>query len=176
MWAPDLPPTPAHAASTAPHSTVQPQIGRFSPPREEYTSERSGAQRDTHSHNSSSTPTTPTFSVNGRHTPSSTSIDSRPSADLLQQEHPHPLASPFSALPPPSLGRFPYPHPHPFMNLHYSPFLHPRPEYYPPLNLAAHGVSAPLHALSHHNNNSSPSPVRESSLSSSPNLPAIQCL
>lgn len=108
--------------------------------------------------NHSSTPTTPTFSLNGRQTPTSTPTRS----PII--EPPHPLASPFSTLPPPTLGRFSYPHPHPFMGLPYPPFLHPRPEYYPPLNLAAHGVGASLHTLSHHN---SPSPLREGSLSPS---------
>ncbi|XP_071552530.1 uncharacterized protein [Panulirus ornatus] len=50
-------------------------------------------------------------------------------------------ASAFAPLTPPSLARFPYPPPHALMGLPYPPFLPPRPEYYPPLNLSSHTTS-----------------------------------
>ncbi|XP_018007717.1 sialidase-like [Hyalella azteca] len=61
------------------------------------------------------------------------------------------LRSPaFSPLSTSSLGRFPYSH-HAFLGLPYSPFLHPRPEYYPPLNLSAHQpIPPPLSPTSVH--------------------------
>lgn len=68
-------------------------------------------------------------------------------------------ASAFAPLTPPSLARFPYPPPHALMGLPYPPFLPPRPEYYPPLNLSSHTASL---LAAHH---SSP-PPRD--LSSSP--------
>ncbi|XP_066938676.1 doublesex and mab-3 related transcription factor 3, truncated-like [Macrobrachium rosenbergii] len=50
-------------------------------------------------------------------------------------------ASAFAPLTPPSLARFPYPPPHALMGLPYPPFLPPRPDYYPPLNLSSHTAS-----------------------------------
>ncbi|XP_063879617.1 doublesex- and mab-3-related transcription factor A2-like [Scylla paramamosain] len=50
-------------------------------------------------------------------------------------------ASAFAPLGPPALSRFPYPPPHALMGLPYPPFMHPRPEYYPPLNLSSHTAS-----------------------------------
>ncbi|KAL7643949.1 UNVERIFIED_CONTAM: hypothetical protein RMT77_005960 [Armadillidium vulgare] len=130
----------------------------------EENSERNGFKESVYPH-SSSTPTPPNFSLNGRQTPSSTPtrspIEHRP--DIIHEHHQQ-LTSPFAGLPPPTLGRFSYPHPHPFMNLHYSPFLHPRPDYYSPINLAAHGVSNPLHGFTHQR---SPSPIRDGSVSPS---------
>ncbi|XP_064117806.1 LOW QUALITY PROTEIN: doublesex- and mab-3-related transcription factor A2-like [Macrobrachium nipponense] len=63
-------------------------------------------------------------------------------------------ASAFAPLTPPSLARFPYPPPHALMGLPYPPFLPPRPDYYPPLNLSSHTASL----LAAHPSASSPPP------------------
>ena len=83
-----------------------------------------------------------------------------PPSDLrhheLLQEQAALRASAFAPLGPPGLARFGYPHPQAFMGLPYPPFLHPRPDYYSPLNLASHSPAL------HH---TPPSPIREHSLS-----------
>ena len=76
----------------------------------------------------------------------------------LLQEQAALRASAFAPLGPPGLARFAYPPPQAFMGLPYPPFLHPRPDYYSPLNLASHSPAL------HH---TPPSPIREHSLSPS---------
>ena len=81
--------------------------------------------------------------------PSATSVQRSPDPprpyDFFQDPNNMLRAPPFNPLAPSSLGRFPYSPHHAFLGLPYSPFLPPRPEYYPPLNLSAHqSVPPPL--------------------------------
>ena len=58
--------------------------------------------------------------------------------DFFQDPNSMLRTPPFNPLAPSALGRFPYSPHHAFLGLPYSPFLPPRPDYYPPLNLSAH--------------------------------------
>ncbi|XP_047496517.1 protein expanded-like [Penaeus chinensis] len=135
-------PSPTHATPAAPHHLAHHENNNNHEQPHHQPPSLPHHHHHHHAHQRSSPPRSPEL----RH------------HDLLQDSAAL-RASAFAPLTPPSLARFPYPPPHALMGLPYPPFLPPRPEYYPPLNLSSHTASL---LAAHH---SSP-PPRD--LSSSP--------